>query len=406
MKKANTASVFLILIITGLYVAFCFIAPVKAISPTITYGFDKPVTTSSKVIWPNGGESALAVLGTSVSDSHSQQTPLPTASAAKMITALMVLKAKPLILGQQGPEVPITQVDVNFYDAYAAEQGSIVPVQIGEQISEYQMLEAMLLPSGNNIADSLAVWSYGSLSSYASSANEFLAKNGLTSTHVGNDASGFDPSTLSTATDLVRLGELVEANPVLAQIVAEPYAGGIPVAGTIHNVNSLLGHQNVIGIKTGNNDQDQGVFVGASRQIMSGKPVTIISAYMGASSLANALSSSDALLASSQTNFVPAVLVAANSDIAYYHVPWEKNTVLASNPTQLSGDIWGGKTVMAAAPRISDVRPGEDAGSVVGYLNDASKADFSGSRVKVILESSISQPSVFWKLLHPQDLHV
>ena len=37
----------------------------------------------------------------------------------------------------------------------------MVKVQNGEKISQYQALQAMLLPSGNNMADSMARWAFG-----------------------------------------------------------------------------------------------------------------------------------------------------------------------------------------------------------------------------------------------------
>ena len=51
--------------------------------------------TSPNITWPSQGESAVGVVGTSILDTHGDQTPKPTASTAKLITALMVLKAKP-----------------------------------------------------------------------------------------------------------------------------------------------------------------------------------------------------------------------------------------------------------------------------------------------------------------------
>ncbi|MBO0861980.1 MAG: hypothetical protein J2P21_26510 [Chloracidobacterium sp.] len=114
-------------------------------------------------------------------------------------------------------------------NAYAARNGSeISKALVGEQLSECQMLKAKLLPSANNMADSLAIWAYGSLQENSATANKFLGSHGLNGAHVDPDASGFNPSTVSTAPDMVRIGKLVMQNPALAEIVAKKSVSGFP----------------------------------------------------------------------------------------------------------------------------------------------------------------------------------
>lgn len=403
LKASLTYYVILSALIAG-YVFYCLHATAKPIKPSIDYGYTKPIVTSAHITWPDEGESAVGILGSTILDTHNTQTPLPTASTAKMITALMVLKAKPLSPGSQGPDVPITQNDVNLYDSYVAEQGSVVPVEAGEQISEYQMLEAMLLPSANNIADSLASWAYGSLASYSRAANTFLQQQGLGGTHVGSDASGFDPSTVSTASDLVRIGEMVENNTLLASIVSQTSASDIPVVGSVHNVDALLGKNDIVGIKTGNNDQDKGAFVGAARENLNGKQVTVVTAFMGANSLPDALGKSQSFLQSSQSNFQKVSLVPKNTLIATYHVGWNGSTVEARTADSLNGYIWGGKTVMASSPVTSSAYPGTASGTVVGTLSDNSIADMAPNTARIVLDNNIGKPSAIWKLTHPLSL--
>ena len=61
----------------------------------------------------------------------------------------------------------------------------------GTSLTQREMLEALLLPSANNVADALAIWAYGSLAGYKSAAQEYLKQHGLTQTTVGSDASGW-----------------------------------------------------------------------------------------------------------------------------------------------------------------------------------------------------------------------
>ncbi len=267
-----------------------------------------------QLAWPTAGQAAVGIVGSTRIQTHGSQTPAPTASTAKLITALVVLRQKPLALGQTGPLLTMSANDLAFLNAYAARDGSIISRErVGEQISEYQMLEAMLLPSADNMADSLATWAYGSLPAYSAAANRYLASLGLHDTHVGTDASGLDPSTVSTARDLVVIGERVMQNPVLAEIVDKPSASGFPLVGTITNTNLLLGQSGIIGIKTGNSDQQSGAYVAAAQVTSNGRTETIVTALLGAPSLDDAMSGSLPLIRSAEANFEPVISNGKNS---------------------------------------------------------------------------------------------
>ncbi|HEY6021496.1 MAG TPA: hypothetical protein VIY48_16810, partial [Candidatus Paceibacterota bacterium] len=74
----------------------------------------------------------------------------------------------------------------------------------------------------------------------------------------------------------------------------------------ITNTNSLLGLSNIVGIKTGNSDDQGGAFVGAARVTINGKTQTIVTAVMGASSLSDALTSNLSLINSAEVSLNPA----------------------------------------------------------------------------------------------------
>lgn len=324
---------------------------------------------------------------------------MPTASTAKLITALAVLQTKPLALGQQGPIITLTANDVAIYNAYIAQDGSLVEVQAGEQISEYQMLEAMLLPSANNMADSLAIWAFGSLPNYSTFANKYVQQLGLTETHIGSDASGFAPSTTSTAHDLVRLGELAMQNPILAQIVGQPSAGGIPVVGSVKNVNRLLGTDNIIGVKTGNTNQAGGVFISASRATVNNKPATIITALAGTPTLAQALTDSLPLIQSAQANFKPVSVIQAGSVVGYYQLPWGGTLpVIASGSLNL--EAWNGSLIPVTV-KLDTVRDSAQTGQTVGQVTAPASILAGQQSVPATLQTAPTAPSPLWRLLHP-----
>ncbi|MGF7121829.1 D-alanyl-D-alanine carboxypeptidase family protein [Rhodococcus sp. BE178] len=192
-----------------------------------------------------------------------KQRPQPTASTAKIITALTVLGKEPLAPGQDGPVLTMTEADAELYRSYAAREGSVVVVGQGQELTQREILEGMLLPSANNLADTLATWAFGSLADYRTAATDLVRSLGMTATTVGSDASGFSPSTTSTAHDLTLLAAAAMRHPVIAEIVARPDAV-ISGVGVVRNTNWLLGRQGVVGLKTGTTDEAGGVFLFAA----------------------------------------------------------------------------------------------------------------------------------------------
>jgi D-alanyl-D-alanine carboxypeptidase (penicillin-binding protein 5/6) len=94
------------------------------------------------------------------------------------------------------------------------------------------------------------------------------------------DPSGLDPATVSTAADQLRLARAAMRNHTFAGIVAMTQAT-IPVAGTIKNTDSLLGHDGFVGIKTGSDDAAGGCFMFQSQQPLGGNPHTLIGVVLG-----------------------------------------------------------------------------------------------------------------------------
>lgn len=106
------------------------------------------------ISWPKYGYAAYSVPKDNiVVASINKPQRVPIASLAKVITVLAVLKESPLEPGQQGPMITLDEQDVALVSEYAQKSGSTVPVIAGEQISQYQMMQAILMPSSNNMSD-------------------------------------------------------------------------------------------------------------------------------------------------------------------------------------------------------------------------------------------------------------
>lgn len=236
---------------------------------------------AAEVAWPAEAKAAaIGIQGSGVVGSHNDSKPRPIASIAKVITALAILEKKPLKGDESGPLVPITEYDEQLYRDYVAQNGTVVLIKAGVPISERDALEAMLLPSANNVADTTAIWAFGSLKNYRDYANGMLKRLGLKDTTVGTDASGLDPSTKSTASDLVRLGEIALKNPIISHIVALP-AAHIPFAGDIPNYNAMVTKHGYTGLKPGESIQAGNTLLFSANDTANGKPVTIIGAILG-----------------------------------------------------------------------------------------------------------------------------
>jgi len=383
----------------GGYAYYSLTRSITLVSPVTSIGKSQVGPTASKLDWPATSQGAVGILDSSILETHGTQTPAPIASVAKVITALTVLEKYPLQKGEKGPEITLTEADVALYNSYAAQDGSVVKVQAGEKITEYQMLQAIMLPSANNLADSLAIWAYGSLPGYTSAANNYLSKNRLNATRVGVDASGLSPVSVSTANDLARLGELAMENPVLAEIANQSTVNDFPVVGTIKNVNFLLGESGIVGVKTGNTDQAGGVFVGASKVVINNKPVTIVTSVVGAQSLFSAMKESLVLTKSAQANFKIVAITQAGAIVGTYKLPWGGTAQVASSK-ELSVKTWGGNKPTVVL-KLDDIPSSAQGGTTVGSVSVGNSATSAAQSVPATLEESIPQPSVLWRLTHP-----
>lgn len=258
--------------------------------------------------WPSYGQAAIGAVGYGLLDRHGPETPVPMASTNKILTALAILETKPLIPGQPGPNIKITEIDVDTYNRFVSEQQSVFPVAAGEELTQYQALQVLLLPSANNVADLLVKWAFGSTEEYLKFANSFAKRLGMSSTTVA-DASGFSPLTVSNAVDLAMLAEAALSQPIVSEIVGQAYAD-LPTYGRVYNTNVLLNREGVIGIKTGNTDEAGGCFMFASkRNVDSANTITIYGAIVGAPNLQRAVADSLPLMNISFAGFKSVSLV-------------------------------------------------------------------------------------------------
>ena len=242
-------------------------------------GRGTPGETVPSTVWPTSGQAAFVRTGQSHVHTGPNQHPAPIASVAKVMTAYLVLHDHPLRLGQEGPTITLTDADVADTARRREQQESLVPIVAGERLTELQALQALLLPSANNIAVVLARWDAGTQDRFVARMNAAARSLGMTRTRY-TDPSGYDDATVSTAADQVRIVDRAMRLPVFASIVATPSAT-LPVAGTVHNTDTLLGRNGFVGVKTGSDEAAGGCFAFRAIRWIDGKRTTITGVVLG-----------------------------------------------------------------------------------------------------------------------------
>lgn len=339
--------------------------------------------------WPNEGGAAIGAINYGVLGGHNMDEPRPTASIAKIILALSILHKKPLPSGQAGPTLTMTDDDVAAYNAEVARNGSAVPVTVGQQMSQYQALQALLLSSGNNIATTLTNWAFGSEQAYLTYANEMLTSMKLNKTQVA-DASGYSPQTVSTPRELVQLGIEIMKAPVLAEIVSQRQAM-LPIIGAVSNTNQVLGISDINGIKTGFTDEAGGCLLFSATRHVAGSTITLVGVLQGLPDKSFAFVAAPEIVEAGLQNFTQATAVTADQVVGTMTVPWAPQaTIVAQN--DLHRTVWKGtklyREVSAKATMEGDV------GHVT--LQDQS--------TNLLLRSNLPAPSPLWRLTHPFEL--
>jgi serine-type D-Ala-D-Ala carboxypeptidase (penicillin-binding protein 5/6) len=231
-----------------------------------------------RTTWPASGQAAVQ-LGQSEVRAGPNQHAAPIASVAKVMTAYLVLRDHPLPLGRDGPTIAVTNADVADTVRRLGQHESVVSVAAGEQLTELQALQALLLPSANNIAAVLARWDSGSPDRFVARMNATARALGMTHTRY-SDPSGYDDATVSTAADQVRIVDRAMSLQAFASIVATRTAT-LPVAGTVHNTNTLLGSDGFVGVKTGSTAAAGGCFAFRAIRTVRGKRTAITGVVLG-----------------------------------------------------------------------------------------------------------------------------
>ena len=272
-----------------------------------------------EIPWPAKGQAALDVDGIGTFGSSGEQKPVPIASVAKVMTAYLILRDHPLKSGADGPTI---DVDQTAEKQSSAGDESTVQVTAGDKISQREALEAILIASANNVARLVARWDAGSEKAFVEKMNEAAKDLGMTDTTY-TDPSGLNNTTVSTAVDQVKLAKAAMEQPAFREVAA--MMEYIDYKGVKHgNWNRLVGHNNVVGIKTGTTTSALGNLSFAAKKDVDGETRRIIGAVVrqpegGADNtiLAGALSAGDQLIRAAQGALESATILKKGTVVGY-----------------------------------------------------------------------------------------
>ncbi|SIT86592.1 D-alanyl-D-alanine carboxypeptidase family protein [Microbacterium sp. RU33B] len=387
--------ILLILALFGVYGATTLLWPLHAVAPEVTAVQVEPVAAPAAApVWPAEGSAGIAVRGISGSLSSSAE-PQEIASITKVVTALLVLEEMPLAVGETGPEYRFTANDRSQYQGYRNRGESALNVPVGGSLTQYQLLQGMLIGSANNYADRLASNLWPSDAVFARAANEWLASHGVPGITVV-EPTGFDTDNVATNEALLILATKALANPVIAEIVRTPSVE-LPGAGLVTNTNDLLADPGVLGIKTGALDRFN--LLSAKDIVVGDVTIRLTASVLSQPDPEARSAATRALFAQLEAELQPTTTVAAGTTAGVVETKWgARADVVTADAAPVI--LWnGGAATLETEYSLGDSRA---QGDQVGTLT--ATGPFGSTSVALRLDGDIEPPDAWWRLTHPLDL--
>ncbi|MFC8723024.1 D-alanyl-D-alanine carboxypeptidase family protein, partial [Kitasatospora sp. NPDC057198] len=397
LKRITIWGVFVAFVL-GVVVAAQLLRPLPApkaklsLADSFTFGGEQP-----NIPWPTRGQAAAEVVGVGSLGASGEEKPATIASVTKVMNAYLILQAHPLKKGESGPTITV--------DAQAAKEStngdeSRVALTEGQQITQYEALEMLMLPSANNVARLLARWDAGSEQEFVKKMNSTAAQLGMTNTSYA-DPAGYDNDTKSTAKDQLKLAEKVMQLEIFRQIVAEPdtkFNGQ-----RIYNTNALLGRNGNIGVKTGSSTAAQSCLMWAAVKEIGGVQRMILGVTLGQPQTKEEMDLTKAAQPPSQRINVAAQAALAGQTLAKQGdvVGYVDDGVGGRVPVVAAADLtvagWNGVTAHVTLTPVGKIAHTLPAGTQVGTL---SAGEGEGRvEVPVTLQSDLAPASIGSRLL-------
>jgi D-alanyl-D-alanine carboxypeptidase (penicillin-binding protein 5/6) len=346
-----------------------------------------------------GGEEYLGPDAAGIWATSGADEARPIASITKLITAMVILDAKPLAaVDDPGPTLTFDKADHDLYDKYYVLGATIAKMPTGSTMALRDVLKTMLVVSACNYAEAASGWAFGSQSAFLAATRTWLAANGLEHTKIV-EPTGIDARNVSTPGDLLILGRLAMANPVIAEIVGSERLD-VPGLEPRSNTNTLLGANGIRGIKTGTLDgAGSNLLFSAMLTGGVGRPLEVTGVLLGGTSHDAVDGEVSAWLTSIEAGFQQVVVGGADREVGRVSTPWGSSARLVMQ-SNASLRIWSDTAIEVAMtpPTVTSAVEGEQVASVTWTAGPNSAS------VPVVLDATIEEPDAWWRITHPAEL--
>lgn len=393
----RTLAVLAALVVAGAYTAACAWVPLPALEPALetsqTQEFAHDQEFAAEVVNAQSEPTAIGwehsdAVWVNDTDAH------PIASITKLVTVLVGLEAEPLEPGSAGPTYTVGPEAEQIRAEVLSQNGVAHDTPDGLELTTREMLQLILLPSSNNYAIAYADWVFGSEQAFVDAAAEWAEQHGLESLRVV-EPTGLSEENVANVEDLVQLSRIALENPVVAEIVAEPWAD-IPEIGPIENSNTLLGENGVVGLKTGTLFESGYSIVAASRAVVDDRELLSIAAVLGRDDTRERNADARAALSGAEASVETVEILSARERVGSV-VAWDGTTVALEAQEGVFETLVPGE---AAERRLEIGAITEGArGSTVGVVRVGTQQ--SRTQVPVVTTARIDEPGLWWRLTHP-----
>lgn len=194
--------------------------------------------------FPKAGAAYLVVRDGRAIWGAGEEKPLPPASLAKMMTALLELES-----GRP------TDRAVEVGKGAAAATGKRIGLRAGQRLRAEDLLAATVIVSANDACRALAEDLAGTREKFVAAMNARATALGMHGTRFADPCGHDRPSQHTTAADMAKLAQAVAKRPEYLRLAGLPKASIATLDGkrrfALANTNALLGYSGVLGLKTG-----------------------------------------------------------------------------------------------------------------------------------------------------------
>lgn len=381
-----------VLALCGAYVSTMLLWPLDEVAPVVEAStIEIAPAPAATMTWPTTGSAAVGIQGMTPVASTASAGEI--ASISKVVSVMMVLDELPLKVGEQGPSFAFTLADAREFWRYRSMDQSSLDVPVGGSLTEYQMLQGVMLGSANNYIDRLAKEIWGSQRGFAEASAKWLSDRGIEGVTLASP-SGFSEANVAPPAALIQIAELAMANPVFAEIVATRSAD-IPGAGVVTNTNQMLDDPGVVGVKTGTLTRWH--LLTAKDVAFGDTTVRLYTSVLGQVGNTERLDATRQLLSEMETTLAEQPpSVPSRTVVGRVSTEWgDRVDVVTDADARVL--LWNGSDASATTSfSLGDKR---SAGAEVGTLTV--EGPIGTATASVSLADDITQPSAWWRLTHP-----